>query len=125
MRLSRRKFARVAVGAALVPCMARQAAALDYPTRPVKMVIGFAPGGPADIVARLVGQSLSQQLGQPFVLENKPGAGTTIATETAAHSAPDGYTLLWTTSADEINATLYRHLNYNFMRDIEPVASVD
>ena len=125
MRLSRRKFALLAGGAALLASAKRGARASDYPTRPVKMVIGFAPGGPADIVARLVGQSLSEQLGQPFVLENKPGAGTTIATEAVARSAPDGYTLLWTTSADEINATLYRHLNYNFMRDIAPVASVD
>jgi tripartite-type tricarboxylate transporter receptor subunit TctC len=125
MRLSRRAFARLATGAALIAPTPRVAAALDYPTRPVKLVIGFAPGGPADIVARLVGQSLSEQLGQPFVLENKPGAGTTIATEAVVHSAPDGYTLLWTTSADEINASLYRHLHYNFIRDIVPVASID
>jgi tripartite-type tricarboxylate transporter receptor subunit TctC len=125
MKLSRRGFAPLMVGAILVPQLPRVAAALDYPTRPVRLVIGFAPGGPADIVARLVGQSLSEQLGQPFVLENKPGAGTTIATETVVHSAPDGYTLLWTTSADEINASLYRHLHYNFIRDIVPIASVD
>ena len=97
----------------------------DYPNRPVKIVIGFAPGGPADIVARLLGQFLSERLGQPFVIENRPGAGTTIATETVAHATPDGYTLLWTTSADEINATLYKKLNYDFIRDITPVASID
>jgi tripartite-type tricarboxylate transporter receptor subunit TctC len=125
MRWSRRGFARLMAGAALIPPLPRLAVALDYPTRPVRLVIGFAPGGPADIVARLVGQSLSEQLGQPFVLENKPGAGATIATDTVIHSPPDGYTLLWTTSADEINATLYRHLNYNFIRDIVPVASID
>jgi tripartite-type tricarboxylate transporter receptor subunit TctC len=125
MKLSRRRFARLTAGVALIAPMPRIAAAHDYPARPVKMVIGFAPGGPADIVARLVGQSLSEQLGQPFVLENKPGAGTTIATETVVHSAPDGYTLLWTTSADEINATLYQKLNYNFIRDITLVASID
>lgn len=126
MQLTRRDILRLAAGVALAPAMPRlAAAAIDYPTRPVKMVIGFAPGGPADIVARLVGQSLSEQLGQPFVLENKPGAGTTIATESVVRSAPDGYTLLWTTSADEINAALYRHLNYNFIRDIVPVASID
>jgi len=91
----------------------------------VKLVIGFAPGGPADIVARLVGQFLSEKLGQPFVIENRPGAGTTIATETVAQATPDGYTLLWTTSADEINTTLYGKLNYDFIRDIVPVASID
>jgi tripartite-type tricarboxylate transporter receptor subunit TctC len=125
MRFARRHALRLAAGAAVAPMLPRFASALDYPNRPVKLVIGFAPGGPADIVARLVGESLSEQLGQPFVLENKPGAGTTIATETVVRSAPDGYTLLWTTSADEINATLYQKLNYTFIRDIAPVASVD
>jgi len=110
---------------AAAPALPRFAAALDYPTRPIKVIIGFTPGGPADIVARLIGQSLSAQLGQPFVIENRPGAGTTIATESVAHAAPDGYTLLWTTSADEINKTLYAKLNYDFVRDIAPVASVD
>jgi len=110
---------------AAAPALPRFAAALDYPTRPIKVIIGFTPGGPADIVARLIGQSLSAQLGQPFVIENRPGAGTTIATESVAHAAPDGYTLLWTTSADEINKTLYTKLNYDFVRDIAPVASVD
>ena len=113
------------MASATLASLPRRALALDYPTRPVKLVIGFAPGGPADIVARVVGQSLSEQLGQPFVIENKPGAGTTIATETVVRSAPDGYTLLWTTSADEINATLYRHLHYDFLRDVAPVASID
>jgi tripartite-type tricarboxylate transporter receptor subunit TctC len=125
MTLPRRRFLPLAAAIAASPALSRRARARDYPTRPVKLVIGFAPGGPADIVARLVGQSLSEQLGQPFVLENKPGAGTTIATETVVRSAPDGYTLLWTTSADEINATLYQKLHYNFIRDIAPVASVD
>jgi len=115
----------VVMASATLASLPRRALALDYPTRPVKLVIGFAPGGPADIVARVVGQSLSEQLGQPFVIENKPGAGTTIATETVVRSAPDGYTLLWTTSADEINATLYRHLHYDFLRDVAPVASID
>jgi tripartite-type tricarboxylate transporter receptor subunit TctC len=125
MKSDRRAFLRAATGFALVPALPRIAAAVDYPTRPVKIVIGFAPGGPADIVARLIGQSLSQQLGQPFVIENRPGAGTTIATEAVVRSPPDGYTLLWTTSADEINATLYQKLNYDFIRDIAPVASID
>ena len=124
MNVSRRSLARIA---AAVGCAAYSghAWARDYPNRPVKLVIGFAPGGPADIVARLVGQFLSEKLGQPFVIENRPGAGTTIATETVAHATPDGYTLLWTTSADEINATLYKKLNYDFVRDITPVASID
>ena len=124
MRLSRRQFAHVAA-AAVVAAPSGRAWARDYPNRPVKLVIGFAPGGPADIVARLLGAFLSERLGQPFVIENRPGAGTTIATETVAHAAPDGYTLLWTTSADEINATLYKKLNYDFIRDITPVASID
>jgi tripartite-type tricarboxylate transporter receptor subunit TctC len=115
----------VLAAAATAPALSRRARARDYPSRPVKLVIGFAPGGPADIVARLVGQFLSEKLGQPFVIENRPGAGTTIATETVAHATPDGYTLLWTTSADEINTTLYRKLNYDFIRDIVPVASID
>ena len=125
MKLARRKFLRLAAGVAVAPALTRLATALDYPTRPVKLVIGFAPGGPADIVARLLGQFLSEQLGQPFVIENRPGAGTTIATETVVRSPPDGYTLLWTTSADEINATLYQKLNYDFTRDIVPVAGID
>jgi tripartite-type tricarboxylate transporter receptor subunit TctC len=124
MRLSRRQFTHVAAAAVFAAPTAR-AWARDYPNRPVKLVIGFAPGGPADIVARLLGQFLSERLGQPFVIENRPGAGTTIATGTVAHAPPDGYTLLWTTSADEINATLYKKLNYDFIRDIEPVASID
>jgi len=124
MNVSRRRLARMAAAAGFA-AYAGRSWARDYPTRPVKLVIGFAPGGPADIVARLVGQFLSEKLGQPFVIENRPGAGTTIATETVAHAAPDGYTLLWTTSADEINATLYKKLNYDFIRDITPVASID
>jgi tripartite-type tricarboxylate transporter receptor subunit TctC len=125
MRFCRRRFLHLAAGAATAPALPRLAAALDYPTRPIKVIIGFAPGGPADILARLIGQSLSEQLGQPFVVENRPGAGTTIATEAVARAAADGYTLLWTTSADEINTTLYAKLNYDFARDIAPVASID
>src|ERR1700683_3070038 len=125
MRVGRRRFLHFAAGIATAPALPRLAAALDYRTRPVKVVIGFAPGGPADILARLIGQSISDHLGQPFVIENRPGAGTTIATEAVARAAPDGYTLLWTTSADEINMTLYAKLNYDFARDITPVACVD
>jgi len=125
MKLRRRQFLHLAAGAALAPALPRAASALDYPTRPVKLVIGFAPGGPADLVARLLSQRLSERLGQVFVIENRPGAGTTIATEGVVRSPPDGYTLLWTTSADTINTTLYDKLNFDFIRDIAPVASID
>ncbi len=124
MKLLRRQFLHLAAGAALAPTLPRPASALDYPTRPVRLVIGFAPGGPADLVARLLSQRLSERLGQVFVIENRPGAGTTIATETVV-LPPDGYTLLWTTSADAINATLYDRLNFSFVRDIAPVACID
>ncbi len=125
LRFSRRDLLPALAAATTVAAFSTRVQAADYPNRPMKLVIGFAPGGPADIVARLLGQFLSERLGQPFVIENRPGAGTTIATETVAHAAPDGYTLLWTTSADEINATLYKKLNYNFIRDITPIASID
>jgi tripartite-type tricarboxylate transporter receptor subunit TctC len=125
MKLRRRQFLHLAAGAALAPALPRAASALDYPTRPVKLVIGFAAGGPADLVARLLSQRLSERLGQAFIMENRPGAGTTIATETVVRSPPDGYTLLWTTSADTINTTLYDKLSFNFIRDIAPVASID
>jgi len=129
MNLPRRKFLRLAAhlaaGAALAPALARQASALDYPTRPVRLVDGFAAGGPVDIVARLLGQWLSRQFGQPFVVDNRPGAATNIATEEVVRAAPDGYTLLWTTTANTTNATLYDHLSFNFMRDIAPVATID
>jgi tripartite-type tricarboxylate transporter receptor subunit TctC len=125
MKLHRRQFLHLAAGAALAPAFPRAASALDYPTRPVRLVIGFAAGGPADLVARLLSQRLSERLGQAFIMENRPGAGTTIATETVVRSPPDGYTLLWTTSADTINTTLYDKLSFNFIRDIAPVASID
>jgi tripartite-type tricarboxylate transporter receptor subunit TctC len=125
MRLPRRCFLHLIATAAVASAASRPAFAADYPSRPVRVIIGFAPGGPADLLARVLGQYLSERLGQPFVIENRPGAGTTLATEAVTRSAPDGYTLLWTTSADEINAALYRKLNYNFVRDIAPVASID
>ncbi|HTV38057.1 MAG TPA: tripartite tricarboxylate transporter substrate-binding protein, partial [Xanthobacteraceae bacterium] len=125
MRLPRRCFLHLVAAAAGLSAFSRSAWSLDYPSRPVKVIIGFAPGGPADILARVLGQYLSERFGQPFVIENRPGAGNTLATEAVTRSAPDGYTLLWTTSADEINAALYRKLNYNFMRDVAPVASID
>ena len=104
--------------------MPRIATALDYPTRPVRIIVGFAAGGPADIVARMTGQWLSELLGQPFIIENRTGAGTNIATEAVVNSPPDGYTLLLVTAANFINATLYEKLNFNFIRDITPVASL-
>jgi len=125
MKIIRRRFLRAAVAAASAPLLARVACALDYPTRPVHMVDGFAAGGSIDIVARLLGQWLSQRLGQSFLVDNRPGAATNIAAEEVVRAAPDGYTLLWTTSANAINATLYAHLNFNFLRDISPVASID
>jgi tripartite-type tricarboxylate transporter receptor subunit TctC len=129
MNLPRRKFLRLAThlaaGAALAPALPRQASALDYPARPVRLVNGFAAGGPVDIVARLLGQWLAQQFGQSFVVDNRPGAATNIATEEVVRAAPDGYTLLWTTTANTTNATLYDNLSFNFMRDIAPVATID
>ena len=125
MKASRRRFLNLAAGMLAAPTLPRLAQALDYPTRPVKLVLGFTPGGPADIVARLVSQRLGERLGQPFVIENRPGGGTTIATEYVVRAAPDGYTLLWATSSFAINASLYDKLNYDFIRDIAPVANVD
>src|SRR6202030_3359937 len=99
------------------------ASALDYPTRPVRWVVGYPPGGATDILARLIGQRLSERLGQQFVIENKPGAGNNIGTEAVVNAAPDGYTVLLINPANFINTTLYAHLNFNFIRDIAPVAS--
>jgi tripartite-type tricarboxylate transporter receptor subunit TctC len=110
-------------GAVALPALSRTAFALDYPTRPVRIVVGFAPGGSADIIARLVAGWLSERLGQPFVVENRPGAAMNIATELVAKAPPDGYTLLEITTINAWNATLYPNLNYNFIRDIAPVAS--
>ena len=124
MKLPRRKFLHLAAGAAALPAVSRVASALDYPTRPVSLVAGFAPGGGVDITARLIGQWLSERLGQQFVIENWPGAASNIGTELVVRASPDGYTLLLVSSANTINATLYDKLNYNFIRDIAPVASV-
>jgi tripartite-type tricarboxylate transporter receptor subunit TctC len=100
------------------------ALALDYPTRPVRMVVGFPAGGPTDVLARLVGQRLSERLGQQFVVENKPGAGSNIATESVVNAAPDGYTILVCASANTINATLYKRLSFDFARDLVPIAGL-
>src|SRR6516162_9988446 len=124
MRFPRRKFLHLAAGAAALPALLRGAEALDYPTRPVRIIVGFAAGGSADIVARLTGQWLSERVGQQFIIENQTGAGTNIATEAVVNSPPDGYKLLLVTAANFINATLYEKLNFNFIRDITPVAGL-
>jgi tripartite-type tricarboxylate transporter receptor subunit TctC len=125
MKLSRRKFlARLAIGASANWFLPRVASALDYPTRPVRLIVSFPAGGPNDVVARLVAQWLSEQLGQPIIIENRSGAGGTIGTEVVVHAPPDGYTLLQVNTPNAINATLYDNLNYNFIRDIVPVASI-
>ena len=108
----------------MLPAALRLASAQSYPARPVRLIVGFSPGGAADIVARLMTQWLREGLGQQFVVENKPGAGTNIATENVVHARPDGYTLLYCTSSNAINATLYEKLNFNFTSDVAPVASI-
>ena len=123
MKLPRRRFLQLA-GAATLPSLSRSARAQAYPTRPVRLVVPFTPGGTTDIVARLLGQSLSERLGQPIVIENKPGAGTNIGTEAVVNAPPDGYTLLVASTAAVINATLYEKLNFKFDRDITPVAGI-
>jgi len=122
MKLPRRKFLHLAAGAAALPVMSRIARAQTYPTKPVRLTVGFAAGGSADIVARLIGQRLTDELSQPFIVENRPGAGTNIGTEAVAKAMPDGYTLLLVTTANAINATLYEKLNFQVIRDIAPVA---
>jgi len=102
----------------------RGARALDYPVRTVRIIVGFPAGTSSDIIARLIAQWLSQEFGQQFVVENRPGAGTNIAADAVVHATPDGYTLLWITQTNAINATLYDNLNFNFIRDIEPVAEI-
>lgn len=124
MKLVRRDFLRLAAGAAVLPAKSRAAGAQAYPSRPVRIVVGFAAGGVTDIVARLMAQRLSDRLDQQFLVENRTGAGTNIATEAVANAPPDGYTFLLSTSANAINATLYDKLNYNFIRDFAPVASI-
>jgi tripartite-type tricarboxylate transporter receptor subunit TctC len=123
MKLPRRKFLHLAAGAAALPAVSRIARAQAYPARPVRIIVGFPPGQAADISARLVGQWLSERLGQSFVIDNRPGAASTIATEQVVHAPPDGYTLLFIVASNYINATLKASLPYNFIRDIEPVAS--
>jgi len=124
MKLPRRNFLHLAAGAATLPAVSRFAWAQTYPTRPVRIIVGFAAGGIADIHARLMGQWLLERLGQPFIIENRPGAGSNIGTEAVVKSPPDGYTLLLATSTNAINATLYDKLSFNFIRDIAPVATI-
>ena len=124
MKLPRRQFMHLAAGAAALPTATRFASALDYPTRPVRIIVGNAAGGAPDILARLIGQGLSERLGQQFFVENRPGAGTNIATEAVVRAPPDGYALLQFGPSSAINATLYKKLNFNFTHDIAPVASI-
>jgi tripartite-type tricarboxylate transporter receptor subunit TctC len=124
VKLPRRKFLYLAASIAAVPTLSRTARAEGYPTRPVRLIVGFAPGGGNDITARLIGQWLSEHLGQPFVIENRPGAGTNIATEAVVNAAADGYTILFTPPTAAINATLYEKLNFNFIRDMTPIAGI-
>src|SRR3982074_2629020 len=107
----RRRLLHLAAGAAVLPALSSFASAQTYPSRPVRIIVGFAAGGPNDILARLIGQGLSERLGRPFVIENRPGAGSNIATETVVHATPDGYTLLLVGTPNAINATLYDNLN--------------
>jgi tripartite-type tricarboxylate transporter receptor subunit TctC len=124
MKFQRRQFLHLAAGAAVLPAVSTVAKAQAYPARPIRLIVGYTPGGSADLTARLMGQWLSERLGQSFVIENRPGGGTNIASEAAVRAEPDGYTFLLVAPANAINATLYDKLNFNFLRDIEPVAGI-
>src|SRR5262245_34690702 len=125
MKLPRRTFLYLAAGAAALPVVSRIARAQAYPSRPVRVIVPFAPAGSTDIAARLMGQWLSERLGQQFVIENRPGASTTIGTEVVVRAPADGYTLLLAATASAINTTLFEgKLNYNFLRDIVPIAGI-
>jgi len=124
MKLPRRQVLHLAAGAAALPTISRIVCAQPYPSRPVHILVGFAPGGPTDIAARLIGQWLSDRLGQPFIVENRPGAATNIATEAVVRSPPDGYTLLAAVSSNTMNPALYTNLGFNFIRDIAMVAGI-
>jgi tripartite-type tricarboxylate transporter receptor subunit TctC len=124
MKLPRRNFLHLAAGAAALPAVSRIAQAQTYPTRPVRIIVGFAPGGSADIIARLIGQSLSERLGQPFVIENRPGAASNMAAEAVAKGEPDGHMLLLASTANAINTTLYDKVGFNFLADVAPVAGI-
>ena len=124
MKIRRRHFLHLAASAAALPAVSRLAFAESYPTHPVRIIVGFAAGSTTDILARLIGQWLSQRLGQQFIIENRPGAGGNLGAETVVQSAPDGYTLLMVPPAVAANATLYPHLSFDFIRDTAPVAGV-
>ena len=124
MKFPRRSFLHLAAGAAVLPAVSRLARAQSYPTRPVRILVGYPAGGPTDITARLIGQWLSERMGVPFVIENRPGGSGSLATEVVVRSAPDGYTLLLAGVWDTINATLYQKLNFSFINDIAPVAGL-
>jgi tripartite-type tricarboxylate transporter receptor subunit TctC len=124
MKLPRRNFLHLAAGAAALPAVSRLARAQAYPTRPVRWIVGYAAGGGNDITARLIAQWLTERLGQPFLIENRLGAGTNIAAEVVVNATPDGYTLFFANVANAVNATLYEKLNFDFIRDITPVAGI-
>jgi tripartite-type tricarboxylate transporter receptor subunit TctC len=124
MKLPRRNFLHLAAGAVALPAFSRLARAQAYPSRPVRMIVGFGPGSAPDIVARLIGQWLSERLGQQFIIENRPGAGSNVGTEAVVNAPPDGYTLLLVGASSAINVTLYEKLNFSFLRDITPVAGI-
>lgn len=124
MKFPRRQFLHLAEGATALPTVSRIARAQAYPVRPVRILVGYTAGGGVDVTARLIGQWLSERLGQPFIVENRPGAGTNIATEAVVRSPPDGYTLLLATGANAVNATLYEKLNFDFIHDVAPIGSI-
>ena len=124
MDVPRRKFLHVAAGAAACPAISSMTWAQTYPSRSVRLIVPFPPGGPNDVFARLIGQWLSERLGQPFIIDHRPGAGGNIGTEVVVKAAPDGYTLLLINSNHTVNATLYDKLNYNFIRDIVPIVAI-
>ena len=124
MNLLRRQFLHLAAGAAALPALSRMSWAQTYPSRPVRWIVGFTPAGGNDIIARLIGQWLTDRLGQPFVIENRPGAGTNIAAEIVINSPPDGYTLFLTNFSNAVNAALYEKLSFDFMRDMAPVVGI-
>src|SRR5437660_510206 len=120
----RRNFLNLAAGAAALPVVPRVAFAQTYPSRPVRIIVGYPPGGTTDAIARLIAQELSERLGQQFIVDNRPGPGGNVGTEAVVRSQPDGYTLLLIFSGNAINATFYDKLDFNFIRDIRPVASI-
>ena len=124
MKLPRRQFLHLAAGATALATASRIARGQAYPTRPVRIIVGFAPGGPSDILARLMGQWLSERLSQPFIIDNRPGASSNLGTEAVVKAPPDGYALLMVSTTNTINATLYDRLSFDFRRDIAPVAAI-